>query len=211
MPCGTRQQHGPSGSPAAVVTYTNRTGEIYYLHEGRTKTGKVRYFVAKTIRQGALAAMPDGFEFCESVNAVVSVRKINTSAPRIPGADLTLACAEMAQCAHLRGHRVEEVKGEIVVLEPTGGMPADVIVEMSLGSWMHPEHLSNRVGGSRPRVRYAPVMKFVPSVKPGTYRVHRMTYRGDGGWSWPLASGLLPKLLREYLRHVGTDEFFELV
>jgi hypothetical protein len=211
VPRGTGHQGDASASPAAVLTYTNRMGEVYHLHEGRTKTGKVRYFVAKTIRQGALAAMPAGFKFCESVNAVVSVRKINPLAPRIPRADLTLARAEMAQYGHLRAHRVEEVKGEIVVFEPTGGMPAAVIAELRLGSWMHPEHLSDRVGARRPRLRYFPVMKFVPSAKSGIYGVHRMTYRGDGGWSWLLASDTLPKLLRQYVRHVGTDEFFELV
>jgi hypothetical protein len=31
-----------------VLTYTNRRGQVYYLHAGKTKTDKQRYFVAKT-------------------------------------------------------------------------------------------------------------------------------------------------------------------
>jgi len=57
-----------------TLSYTNRLGVTFYLHEGKTKTGKPRYFVAKTPREGALAAMPEGYEFSESINAVVSVR-----------------------------------------------------------------------------------------------------------------------------------------
>ena len=43
------------------------------------------------------------------------------------------------------------------------------------------------------------------------YVVHRMTYRGEGGWSQPLSIGPLRKLVRKYLKHVGTEEFFELM
>ena len=45
----------------------------------------------------------------------------------------------------------------------------------------------------------------------GHYAVHQITYRGHGGWSWPLSFGPLMKLVRSYLKHVGTDEFFELL
>ena len=187
-------------------------GDIYYLHEGRTKSGKVRSFVAKTIREGALSAMPDGFEFSESINGVVSVRKTDTSAPRIPEADLAIARAEMASHAHLRSHRIEVIKGEIVVLEPTGGLSAEVIASMSRPFFMRAEGAPDtRVGGVRTRLRHAPVMKFVPFGEPGGYSVLRMTYRGGGGWSWPLASGSLHKLLKRYLRRVGTAEFFEMI
>jgi hypothetical protein len=40
-----------------VVTHTNRMGDTYYLHEGKTKTGEPRYFFAKSAREGALAEM----------------------------------------------------------------------------------------------------------------------------------------------------------
>ena len=207
----TDQQRGTSASPTTVVTYTSRLGDIYYLHEGRTKSGTVRYFVAKTIREGVPSGMPDGFEFSESINGVVSVRKTDTSASRIAEADLAIARAEMNSHAHLRSHRIEVIKGEIIVFEPTGAMSDDVIAEMSRGFSMCPEVPDTRVVGMRSRVRYVPVMKFVPIPELSEYSVYRMTYRGSGGWSWPLASGSLHKLLKRYLRHVGTQGFFELL
>ena len=165
---------------SAVLSYTNLMGATYYLHEGRTKTGKPRYFVAKTIREGALAEMPEGYELCESINGVVSIRKASTAASKIPDTDLAMVRAELGRHEHLGRVRVEVVKDEIIVFE-------------------------------RVYRRYDPVMKFVPVDEPGHYAVHRMTYRGEGGWSWPLTFGSLKKLLQKYLKHVGTDEFFELM
>ena len=79
------------------MTYTNRMGDTYYLIEGRTKTGKVRYCVSKTLREGTLPAMPEGFEFSENINGVVSVRKIDSAAASVPEADVALARMEMAR------------------------------------------------------------------------------------------------------------------
>ncbi|MDW7760028.1 MAG: hypothetical protein SCM96_05240 [Acidobacteriota bacterium] len=170
-----------------------------YLIEGRTKTGKVRYYVSKTLREGALPAMPEGFEFSENINGVVSVRKIDSSAASVPEADVALARMEMARHPHLQGYRIEVVKGEIVVFEPRGGILSDWIMDVV------------RDDGMMRRVQYDPVMKFVPLRGRSGYWVHRMTYRGDGGWSWPLGMGFLRELLKRFLGCVGTDEFFELL
>ena len=194
----TRQQREGAASGTAIVSYTNRFGDTYYLHQGRTKTGKVRYFAAKTLREGALSTMPENFEFSESINGVVSMRRIDPSAASIAEVDVGLARTEMARHPHLQYYRIEAVKDEIVVFEPIGGTPPDWGMVFALGSL-------------RRRVRYDPVMKFVSHPERRTYSVHRMTYRGNGGWSWPLASGSLHELLRRFLACVGTDEFFELL
>ena len=204
MPDRTREQRKTAASEAAVLSHTNRLGGTYYLHEGTTKTGKVRYFVAKTLREGALSTMPKGFEFSESINGVVSVRRIDSSAASVPKGDLALADTEMARHPHLRGHRIEVKKGEIVVFEPETDVLPDLLKDMAGLFSAYSKRVVSR------RVRYSPVMKFVQERGNGDYTVHRMTYRGDGGWSYPLASGALHWLLKRFLRHVGTDEFFEL-
>jgi hypothetical protein len=207
----TPQQRETAAPETAVVTYTNRMGDIYYLHEGRTKTGKARYFVAKTPREGVLSTIPDGFEFSESINGVVSVRKIDLSATHLPEADEALARTEMVRHAHLHGHRIEIIKGEIVVFEPAGGMSPDWTSKVTRPLFMITEGPDVRGDRMRRRIRYGPVMKFVPLRERNEYSVYRMTYRGDGGWSWPLASGSLHELLKRFLGRVGTNEFFELL
>jgi hypothetical protein len=199
-----------SQASAQTLSYTNCRGGTYYLHEGKTKTGKPRYFVAKTVREEALAAMPEGYEFSESINGVVSVRKVRPGAPEIPDTDLAMVRAELARHEHLRGHRVESRGTELVVYEPSGGISSNAIAHLASVMYLSPKALEARLGREGQPTRYDPVMKFVLE-EPGIYSVHRMTYRGDGGWSWPLASGPLNRLVKKYVKHVGTEEFFELL
>ena len=209
----SRRQSRSNKVPAdtEVLAFTNRRGATYYLHEGKTKTGKPRYFAAKTVRKGALATMPAGYEFSESINGVVSVRKVDPSAPRVPDTDLAMIRAEAARHEHLRLHRIEAVKGEIVVFEALGGMSLDGMEDMARIWGVSPEMMEARLGPLKSKTRYDPVIKFEPADKPGHYAVYRMTYRGEGGWSWPLSIGPLKKLARKYLKHVGTEAFFELL
>lgn len=114
----TKSEPDPS---AEVLTYTNRMGETYYLHEGRTKTGKPRYFFARTVREGALAEMPEGYEVSESLNAVVSVRRIGKKKSAVSDADLKRVRDEMRRHGHLHAHEVQVEKDAIVIHEPAPG------------------------------------------------------------------------------------------
>jgi hypothetical protein len=59
------------------------------------------------------------------------------------------------------------------------------------------------------KAQLSPVMKF--EREGDAYAVYRMTYRGEGGWSYMLGLGKLGALVSKYARHIGTDEFFELM
>lgn len=100
------------------MAYTNRMGDTYYLHEGKTKTGKPRYFFAKTIREGAITEMPAGFEVTESVNAVVSVRRKRKGEAQVPGADLEIVRAAVKRHPHLGDCVVRADGNAIVIYEP---------------------------------------------------------------------------------------------
>ena len=193
----------------STLAYANRLGAVYFLHAGKTKTGKVRYFVAKAAGAGALASMPDGFEFTESVNGVVSVRRIDPSAPAVHPGHLALIREELARQAHLPFHRAEAVRADIVVFEPAGGLDPQEIGWISRSLGLGPQILEQRLSG-RAAKRFTPVLRFEP-CGPGEYELRRMTYHGDGGWSWPLARGPIQKLARRYLPVVGTERFFELL
>ncbi len=55
------------------VTYTNRKGHTYYLCQGMTITGKLRYYFARQPKDGAPDQIPDGYRISESVNGIVSL------------------------------------------------------------------------------------------------------------------------------------------
>ena len=57
------------------VTYTNRKGHTYYLCQGMTKTGKLRYYFAREPKDRSLDQVPEGYRISESVNGVVSLVK----------------------------------------------------------------------------------------------------------------------------------------
>jgi hypothetical protein len=185
-----------------VASFTNRAGVTYYLHEGKTSTGKPRYFVARNIRDGALARLPAGYEFAENINGAVSVRRVVATSP-VLDADLAFVRTELDRHHHLSRYRAEVERGSIVVFEPLDGLDAALLRELTMG--MAP-------GDSRrPKTRYQPVLKFVSEPDPGVYSVHRMTYVGAGGWSWALATGQLRRVTPRFIKVLGTDEFFTLL
>jgi hypothetical protein len=151
--------------------------------------------------------MPDGYEFTESINGVVSVRRIDRRGPPIPEHGVELVRAEMARHGQLRYHRVECVRGEIVIFEPSPGlMTLDAERARRFGiRWNEPA-----LDCLATHTRYAPALKFVPCGS-GDYAVHRMTYRGQGGWSWQLAHGPLVELVGRFVGKIGTDAFFDLM
>lgn len=58
-----------------VVTHVNRKRHTYFLHQGKTKTGKPKFFFSKDSEGTLLDAIPDGYEIYENANAQVFLRK----------------------------------------------------------------------------------------------------------------------------------------
>ena len=47
------------------LEYVNRCGDRYYLLQGKTKTGKPKYYVSRKCNGEPVDKMPEGFEFYE--------------------------------------------------------------------------------------------------------------------------------------------------
>lgn len=62
-----------------AYSHTNSKGNTYYLHSKTTqlKSGREQtiYFFAKTIKEGALGAVPDGYVVSESKNGLPVLKK----------------------------------------------------------------------------------------------------------------------------------------
>ncbi len=57
------------------VTHVNRYRETHYLHVGRTKTGKPRYWFSTKADGDLVEAIPEGFEVYENPDARVYLHK----------------------------------------------------------------------------------------------------------------------------------------
>jgi len=58
------------------ITYINRKQKTFYLHQGKTKTGKSKYHFSMKAEGDLEDAIPEGFEIYENPNAQVFLRKI---------------------------------------------------------------------------------------------------------------------------------------
>ena len=58
------------------VTHVNRKRDTYYLHGGKTKTGKPRYWFSTKADGDLVDAIPEGYEVYENPDAQVFLRKI---------------------------------------------------------------------------------------------------------------------------------------
>ena len=102
-----------------VVTHVNRKRDTYFLHEGKTKTGKPKYYFSKDSEGDVLHAIPDGYEVYENPNAQVFLRK--KSPQIVTNEEIEVVRAGLRKCAPSQ-RCIVDVKGEhIVVYEAQGG------------------------------------------------------------------------------------------
>ncbi|MCL2306610.1 MAG: hypothetical protein FWC43_14825 [Planctomycetaceae bacterium] len=57
------------------IIYQNCHDEKYFLHEGKTKTGKSRYYFSKKEEGNPVDTIPDGYEIYERPGGMVYLRK----------------------------------------------------------------------------------------------------------------------------------------
>lgn len=181
-------------STTVAYQHTNRKGVTYHLHR-RQRNSKTRYVFARQPGEGAIEAVPEGYEIRESVNGTVSLAKATERL--ITAAEEDTVRKLMPAACRL------EIKGkQIIVYEPASGggtAAADPWVQRAIAA-----HLAKNA-------TYEPVMKFeLLDEKERTFEVTRWRYSGEGGWTYPLETGALATLTREFLPHIGKQSFYDL-
>jgi len=211
-----------------MLSYTNRRGVTYFVHEVRTRAGRRRY-VAKRVRKGALAELPEGLEIAENVNGQVSVR---AARPRAIPPEEEQAVREALERHERARWRVEVKDRDIIVHEPDYDLDGVTELLDPLAGWgvLGPAldaHMRKHVGDAawdaerrrrkdearrrlERRMRYSPVLRFrLDDPDRRLFSVERMCYRGEGGWLW-LKTGLsLDDACNRYVPLLGTDEMYE--
>jgi hypothetical protein len=202
----------------------NCHGETYYLHALRRREGHVTHVMRKRA-EGALSALPEGYEIRENVHGQVSVRRAR---PR------SFTEAE----SHLLGSQVERLRPfaykldiddraatvyasaldrkcftESLDAEFANGF-ADALTKALAGRYS-PDLVAmfraRRKEESPKRPRFYPLLRFV--IKDNDRRlfaVERVCFTGDSAWVQldvlPLTAAML-----KYLPHLGRDSFFDLI
>lgn len=184
------------------VTHVNRKKDTYYLHAGETKTGKPKYWFAKTSEGDLVESIPEGYEVYENPDAQVFLRK--TVPPLVTPAEVAVVDEGLKRYAPGQNCLVD-VHGEQIVVYHAERIALDL---ERFGFGVHELPSVHRP--------YMKVMRFsLVDEKDRTFRVQRWCFRGSiDRWIdlWGSRSeGNLSDLVKRFCPHIGQESFFELM
>ncbi len=198
-----------------ALPYENRMGDVYYLQEGKTRTGKPKYYAGRKLTGTPLSAMPEGHEFYERPEtAQVVVRKIAPS----PITEFERQQAEdIVRRASGLTHFIVAIEGDaLVVYTPSvSRADADRLFDLMMGPGFGKG--SARADAFREeqirRSQYMKMLRFeLMDPDKRRYRAERWCFRGsiDDWFSLP-GLGSLAKVVEQYAKHLDRESFFELM
>jgi hypothetical protein len=202
------------------LQYRNRTGKIYYLFQGETKTGKPRYFFSSQQagkgKGRTIEKVPEGYEIYEHPeNAQVFLRK---KRPRLIS-DIEEQFVKNELNKLKRSSRyIADCKNKYITLYESN-IDVDSFKE-TIGSLLNnipftPEAgMDNKMDGivDIANQHYTAVLRFILDDKNNrTFNVERFCFRGSiDDWIYLAGPEDFRRIVKKYVEVLGTDEFFEL-
>jgi hypothetical protein len=184
------------------VNHVNRKRDTYFLHAGRTKTGKLKYWFSKSTDGDLVDAIPEGYEVYENPDAQVFLRKI---VPQLV-TTFEVAAVENGLRRYAQAQNcLVDVKGRDIVVYHAERSKLDL---EGFGFWLRepPVYYSN----------YMKVLRFVlVDEDDRTFHAQRWCFRGSiDDWIdlWSSGGeGKLADLVKRFCPHVGKESFYELM
>ena len=189
------------------ITYTNAKGKTYYLHQGTTKTGKPKYYFSME-SNGALAeSMPEGFEIYENPNAQVFLRRITPQI--ITDEERQVVEDGMRKYAEVQDYKID-VRGNAIAV-----YTADQDIETLAGSFkdIYPDPTTNPqlLTLLRNEIHYSPMLQFLlEDEQHRLFTVQRYCFVGSIDDWIDIGHGPLTRLVKQYVKHLGQESYFDL-
>ncbi len=185
------------------VTYTNRKGDTYHLHQGTTKKGNPKYHFSKKEPGAPVETIPDGYEIYENPNAQVFLRKIK---PKLI-TDAEHAIVKRGIKKHARVDAIVDVKKNVITVHTVDQDFGPLLKELGI--------LGLRPGVQDTLARnrtYTPMMRFILEDKQErAFIAERFCFRGSiDDWIYIGGPDSLEKLVRQYAPHLEQESFYEL-
>ncbi len=186
-----------------AVTHVNRKRHTYYLHTGKTKTGKPGYWFARSAEGDLADSIPEGYEVYEKPDAQVFLRKI---APQlVTPAEVAVVKDGLKRYAPGQDCIVDVEEGKQIVVHHADHVNLDLNA-FGFGSFELPVSCRS----------YTKIMRFnLVDEEDRLFRVQRWCFRGSiDRWIDLFASlsqGKLSDLVAHFCPHIGQDSFFELM
>jgi hypothetical protein len=190
-----------------TVEYVNRKGRKHYLHEGKTKTGKPKYFFSMQTEGNLVDAIPDSYEIYEHPNAQVFLRKITPQI--ITPEEIETVKAGVKKYAKIDNFIVD-VKGKTIIVYL---VDQDVEMLMEFASFTHGQNSAHAREAIMQSLSYSPMMQFVLNdAQTREFVVQRWCFLGSvDDWISLSSSTDLNELVKKYGRHLGKESFFDLM
>lgn len=192
------------------MEYVNRKGDTYYLQQGKTKTGKPKYYFGRRLTAAPLDAMPEGYEVHESPeNGQVHARKARATA--ISPMERCLVEEAVARLAGLKHVIVDvELDALVVYLPGTEDEPLERLGEL-LGI------PTGAIGKLRDKMaqqaQYQKMLRFeLLDSDERSYIAQRWCFLGSiDDWLFLEGPAPLEQLVERFAPHLGKESFFELM
>lgn len=164
------------------VQYNSINQKTYYLHQGKTRTGKPKYFFSTKAEGNLVEFLPDGYEIYENPNAQVFLIK---EVPKvISDAEKAIVEEQLKDVDSARSYRID-VKGKTITIF---------------------ESIHERTKF------YTPMMRFtLEDEGDRTFVAERYCFRGSvDDWIYIGGSGPLALVTSKFIPHLGKESLFEL-
>jgi hypothetical protein len=193
-----------------TVEYVNRQGDRYFVLQGKTKTGKPKFYCARKPSGVPVERLPAGYELHEHpASAVVTVRKVRRSRILPPERELVEKLAgELTEAA-----TIIEVEGDslVVYAADIGPRSSDRLVELLSPGLVRRTDMLEKLARF---ATYSPMLRLtLLDEDRRTFSVERWCYLGRVDDWIPLTTRgrSLADAARQYLPHLGQESFFELM
>ena len=193
-----------------TITYTSRKGLTYYLCKRKTKTGKPRFYFARSLKGEPVEEIPDGYEIRESVNGIVSLAKARPM--KILPSEANLVKEALKKHPKANRFRVNVKHDRILVYELVGPDTETLSGIFGNENTASPE-LFERIRANEERYgQYRAILQFIlHDKKTRTFQAERANYHGPiDGWLPIRFDQPLSELSQELIPLLGTDLFYEL-
>ena len=188
------------------IEYINRKEKKYYLHQGKTKTGKPRYFFSLKTEGKLVEEIPDGYEVYENPNAQVFLRKIQPQL--ITDEEIEIVQKDMEKFSSVKSFKIDVKKKIISIFIPDQDVAA-LEQLFSPMTTLKGESISNLLANS---VTYSAILRFIlTDEKERLFLTQRYCYLGSiDDWIDIGQEGDLAKLVKTYVKHIGKESYYEL-
>ncbi len=191
------------------MNYVNRKGDVYYVFQGVTKTGKPKYYVSLKAKSNAgvrIDSLPSDFELFESpTDARVSIQK------RIPSDiydnELQFVRERINLIVRSVKTRVVCEGRSIVIYESASPDEFKSMAAVFGGLTSRFVDVMQSTSPMSPAFRFKLIRK-----KERVFEAQRFCFRGGiDDWISLHHDGPLDELCQNYLKHLGKESFYELM